>query len=98
MSVRRTVDLSLLILILIGFAVPICAQEAKGPAPKDGPLEMKFVPLPKATFFMGWDGAERPGKKMEMKEDFEIAIYPVTQGQWQKLMGKKRGLRRPGFR
>jgi formylglycine-generating enzyme required for sulfatase activity len=62
------------------------AQPAKPPAPKDGPLGMKFVPLPKGTYFM------RPGvgeveKKAELKAAFAIAIQTVTQGQWQELMG-----------
>ena len=65
-------------------ANPACAQPAK---PKDGPLGMKFVPLPKATFYMGWDGEKGSAKKTEIKEDFEIAIHTVTQGQWQEVMG-----------
>lgn len=65
-------------------ANPVRAQPAK---PKDGPLGMKFVPLPKATFYMGWDGTKGSAKKTEIKEDFEIAIHTVTQGQWQEVMG-----------
>ena len=49
---------------------------------------MKFVPLPKATFYMGWNGKKGSAKKTEIKEDFEIAIHTVTQGQWQEVMGK----------
>ena len=60
---------------------------AQPPKPKDGPLGMKFVPLLKATFYMGWDGTKGSAKKTEIKEDFEIAIYTVTQGQWQEVMG-----------
>lgn len=60
---------------------------AAPPGPKDGPLGMKFVPMPKGTFYMGWDGTKGSAKKTEIKEDFEIAIYTVTQGQWQELMG-----------
>jgi formylglycine-generating enzyme required for sulfatase activity len=56
--------------------------------PKDGPLEMKFVPLPKATFYMGWNGRNGSPHKTEIKEDFEIAIHTVTQGQWEAIMGK----------
>jgi formylglycine-generating enzyme required for sulfatase activity len=49
---------------------------------------MKFVPLPKETFYMGWDsGLGKKATKSEIKEDFEIAVYTVTQGQWQELMG-----------
>jgi hypothetical protein len=49
---------------------------------------MTFVPLPKGTFYMGGGGG-KAGKKTEIKEDFEIAVHTVTQGQWQELMGKK---------
>jgi formylglycine-generating enzyme required for sulfatase activity len=48
---------------------------------------MTFVRLPKGTFFMGGSGS-MAGKKTEIKEDFEIAVYTVTQGQWQAVMGK----------
>ena len=65
-------------------ANPVWAQP---PKPKDGPLGMKFVPLPKATFYMGWNGTKGSAKKTEIKEDFEIAIHTVTQGQWQEVMG-----------
>src|SRR5580692_9861719 len=61
---------------------------AEPPKPKDGPQGMKFVPLPKGTFYMGWDGKEGSAKKTEIKEDFEIGVYTVTQGQWQAVMGK----------
>jgi formylglycine-generating enzyme required for sulfatase activity len=65
-------------------ANPVWAQPAK---PKEGPLGMKFVPLPKATFYMDWDGKKGSAKTTEIKEDFEIAIHTVTQGQWQVVMG-----------
>jgi formylglycine-generating enzyme required for sulfatase activity len=64
-------------------ASPALAQSAK---PKDGPLGMKFVPLPKATFYMG-GGAGKAGKKTEIKSDFEMAIHTVTQGLWLEVMG-----------
>jgi formylglycine-generating enzyme required for sulfatase activity len=59
------------------------------PKPKDGPLGTKFVPLPKATFYMGWGKDGEPGgaKKTELTEAFEIAVHEVTQGQWQDVMG-----------
>ena len=66
-------------------ANPVWAQ---APKPKDGPLGMKFVPLPKATFYMGWAGQKGSPKKTAIKKDFEIAIHTVTQGQWQEVMGK----------
>jgi formylglycine-generating enzyme required for sulfatase activity len=53
---------------------------------RDGSVLMTFVRLPKGSFFMGWDGQNK-GVKTELKEDFEIAVHDVTQGQWQAVMG-----------
>jgi formylglycine-generating enzyme required for sulfatase activity len=53
---------------------------------RDADILMTFVRLPKGTFYMGWDGAKK-GVKTEIKEDFEIAVHDVTQGQWQAVMG-----------
>jgi formylglycine-generating enzyme required for sulfatase activity len=60
-------------------------------------LMMTFVRLPKGTFYMGWDGSSlktpdgrfvpQKGVKTEIKEDFEIAVHDVTQGQWRAVMG-----------
>jgi formylglycine-generating enzyme required for sulfatase activity len=47
---------------------------------------MTFVRLPKGTFHAGWDGTKK-GVRTEIKEDFEIAVHPVTQGQWHAVMG-----------
>jgi formylglycine-generating enzyme required for sulfatase activity len=48
---------------------------------------MTFVRLPKGTFYMGWSSLRRSSEKTEIKEDFEIAMHDVTQGQWQAVMG-----------
>jgi formylglycine-generating enzyme required for sulfatase activity len=53
---------------------------------RDDSVLMTFVPLPKGTFYMGWDG-QKKGVKTEIKEDFEIAVHDVTQGQWEAIMG-----------
>jgi formylglycine-generating enzyme required for sulfatase activity len=53
---------------------------------------MTFVRLPKGTFYMGWGsdekGTSQKGVATEIKEDFEIAVHDVTQGQWQAVMGE----------
>jgi serine/threonine protein kinase/formylglycine-generating enzyme required for sulfatase activity len=65
----------------------------KGCSPADAVRErddrvlMTFVHLPKGTFYMGWDGKPGSAKKTEIKEDFEIAVHDVTQGQWEAIMG-----------
>src|SRR5262249_2710932 len=54
---------------------------------RDNSILMTFVRLPKGSFYMG----ERNlglAKKTEIKEDFEIAIHDVTQGQWEAVMGE----------
>jgi formylglycine-generating enzyme required for sulfatase activity len=54
---------------------------------RDDSVLMRFVRLPKGTFYMGWNGTPGSAKKTEIKEDFEIAVHDVTQGQWQAIMG-----------
>jgi formylglycine-generating enzyme required for sulfatase activity/tRNA A-37 threonylcarbamoyl transferase component Bud32 len=53
---------------------------------RDDSVLMTFVRLPKGTFYVGWDDRKK-GVKTEIKEDFEIAVHDVTQGQWQAIMG-----------
>ncbi|MFO0935123.1 MAG: formylglycine-generating enzyme family protein [Gemmataceae bacterium] len=81
MSSKSTLVYSLWAFVFI--ANPSYAQTQ---LPKDGPLGMKFVALPKGTTYMGWDGTKGSSKSIEIKSDFEIAIHTVTQGQWTKLM------------
>jgi formylglycine-generating enzyme required for sulfatase activity len=83
-ELRWGVCLSCLVVLLV---LGGQAEAGGPPKPKDGPLGMKFVPLPKGTFYMGWAGAKGSAKKTEIKADFEIAIYTVMQGQWQEVMG-----------
>jgi formylglycine-generating enzyme required for sulfatase activity len=65
----------------------------KGCSPADAIREraddvlMTFVRLPKGTFYMGWNGTQGSAKKTEIKDDFEIAVHTVTQGQWEAIMG-----------
>ena len=89
MSSRRILFVSCLVVALAGafsaVGAPVPVEPRK---PGDGPLGMKFVPLPRGEFYMGWNGEKGSAKKTEIKEDFEIAIHTVTQGQWQAVMGK----------
>jgi formylglycine-generating enzyme required for sulfatase activity len=40
---------------------------------------------------MGWDSEDKQSKQVEIKEDFELAAYLVTQEQWQAVMGDNPG-------
>jgi formylglycine-generating enzyme required for sulfatase activity len=79
-----------LIVVLTGAFAVAAAPLPTRTAPREGPLGplgMKFAPLPKGTFYMGWDGEKGKANKTEIKADFEIAVHAVTQGQWQAIMG-----------
>jgi formylglycine-generating enzyme required for sulfatase activity len=89
MPSRNILFVSCLVVALVGaFSAVGAPAPAESRKPKDGPLGMKFVPLSKGTFYMGWNGEKGSAKKTEIKEDFEIAVHTVTQGQWQEVMGK----------
>jgi formylglycine-generating enzyme required for sulfatase activity len=67
---------------------PKGCEPADAVAKRTQDILMTFVRLPKGTFYMGWDDRlEKKGVKTEIKEDFEIAVHDVTQGQWQAIMG-----------
>jgi formylglycine-generating enzyme required for sulfatase activity len=78
---------SCLVVASVAVLADVDTAMSQPPKPKDGPLGMKFVPLPKGTFYMGGGGG-KSGRKTKIKEDFEIAVHTVTQGQWQAVMGK----------
>jgi formylglycine-generating enzyme required for sulfatase activity/serine/threonine protein kinase len=48
---------------------------------------MKFVRVPKGTFWMGGGGGKPGNNQVAIKDDFELAAYPVTQEQWEAVMG-----------
>jgi formylglycine-generating enzyme required for sulfatase activity len=66
---------------------PRGCQPADAVLERDTSVPMTFVRLPKGTFYMGWNGQAGSARRTEIKEDFEIAVHDVTQGQWQAVMG-----------
>ena len=68
-------------------------EPAEAVSERSDDILMSFVRLPKGTFYMGWGNDINDPKKVakgvktEIKEDFEIAVHDVTQGQWQAVMG-----------
>jgi len=87
MSIRaNTAAVCLILACMPGIGI------AEPPKPKDGPLGVKFVLLPKGTTYLGWNGKPGSAKKTEIAESFEIAIHTVTQGQLVTLMDKNPSL------
>jgi formylglycine-generating enzyme required for sulfatase activity len=62
-------------------------QPADALSGREDRVPMTFVRLPKGTFYMGWNGTRDSAKQTGIKEDFEIAVHAVTQGQWEAIMG-----------
>jgi formylglycine-generating enzyme required for sulfatase activity len=50
-------------------------------------LGMKFVLVPKGTFWMGGGGGQPGDRRVPIAHDFYLGVYPVTQQQWQAIMG-----------
>ena len=79
-SPNMKADLSGPSLTLIAEAVAAVAEDALV-------REMKFVRVPKGTFWMGWDSDKKESKQVTIEQDFELAAYTVTQEQWRIVLG-----------
>ena len=62
--------------------IPPLTPEIAAAAPNE-PLGMKFVKVPRGTFWMRWVSEKRQSKQVTITADFEMAAYTVTQAQWQ---------------
>jgi uncharacterized protein (TIGR02996 family) len=51
-------------------------------------IGMEFVLVPRGSFWMGGGGSQPGEKQVEMPHEFYLGVYPVTQGQWQAVMGR----------
>ena len=88
--VRHLVSL-LLLGLTPALALPGDAKGKVGEGKEDTLVAaMKFVKVPKGTFWMGWDSDTKTSKQVEIKQDFELAAYSVTQEQWEAVMGAGR--------
>jgi formylglycine-generating enzyme required for sulfatase activity len=50
-------------------------------------LGMEFVVVPGGTFWMGGQDGKCGDQKVTIANDFYIGVYPVTQEEWQNVMG-----------
>src|SRR5215471_14828390 len=48
---------------------------------------MEFVLVPRGTFWMGGSGGKPGDQQVAIAHEFYLGVYPVTQGQWQAVMG-----------
>jgi formylglycine-generating enzyme required for sulfatase activity/tRNA A-37 threonylcarbamoyl transferase component Bud32 len=61
-------------------------KEGKVLPPFQNSLGIKFVGVPAGTFWMS-AGGKNAQKQVEIPNDFYLGKYPVTQAQWQAVMG-----------
>ncbi len=52
-----------------------------------GNVAMRFAWVPAGSFYMGGGGGKPGDQKVEISKGFGIGIHPVTQQQWQAVMG-----------
>ena len=50
-------------------------------------LGMEFAIVPKGTFWMGGQDGKCGDKQVAIDRDFYMGVYPVTQGEWEAVMG-----------
>jgi formylglycine-generating enzyme required for sulfatase activity len=89
----RFVCLSLV--VALASHLPLQAQDKKDP-PKDftNSTGMKFAWIPAGTFMMGSPKEEKERKpdeiqhKVTLTKGFYMGVYPVTQDEWQAVMGR----------
>jgi serine/threonine protein kinase len=69
-------------------------QQHEGGAEQPGASEqdtnsigMRFVKVPRGTFWMGGGGGNPGDRQVEVPRDFYLAIHETTQGQWRAVMG-----------
>ena len=62
-------------------------EQERRPATFTNSLGMKFALVPAGTFWMSGKRGEPTTEHVEIPREFYMGIYPVTQGQWQVLMG-----------
>jgi formylglycine-generating enzyme required for sulfatase activity len=51
------------------------------------PFGMEFVLVPKGKSWIGGGGGKPGDKEVQIKEDFYLGKYEVTQDEWEKVMG-----------
>jgi formylglycine-generating enzyme required for sulfatase activity len=50
-------------------------------------LGMEFALVPRGKAWLGGGGGKPGDKEVEFKDDFYLGVYPVTQEEWEKVMG-----------
>jgi formylglycine-generating enzyme required for sulfatase activity len=71
-------------------SLPLVSAPTTLPKEIENSIGMKFILIPAGEFLMGsenGDEDEKPIRKVQISKPFYLGKYPVTQGQWQQVMG-----------
>jgi formylglycine-generating enzyme required for sulfatase activity/serine/threonine protein kinase len=52
-----------------------------------GGVKLRMAYVPAGTFWMGGGGGQPGSQQVAIPHDFYLGVFPVTQGQWQAVMG-----------
>lgn len=66
---------------------PSPGKKTETPPTFKNSLGMEFVLVPKGKSWLGGGGGKPGDKEVEIKEDFYLGKYEVTQEEWQKVLG-----------
>jgi formylglycine-generating enzyme required for sulfatase activity/tRNA A-37 threonylcarbamoyl transferase component Bud32 len=68
-------------------AAPVAKQPEKLPATFTNKLGMEFVLVPRGKSWLGGGGGTMGAQEVEIKQDFYLGKYEVTQGEWENVTG-----------
>jgi formylglycine-generating enzyme required for sulfatase activity len=71
---------------------PQLAQPPNKEPPFVSSIGMKFVLIPPGTAWLGGGGGNLGARKVKIAREFYLGVFPVTQGQWQSVIGSNPSL------
>jgi formylglycine-generating enzyme required for sulfatase activity/WD40 repeat protein/serine/threonine protein kinase len=68
-------------------ASPVAGQAKQLPSRYTNSLGIEFALVPKGKNWLGGGGGSAGTTEVQLKDDFYLGVYEVTQGEWEQVMG-----------